>query len=85
MGSLDIGSLFTNIPFEEIIEICSNNLFINSYIIHDWKRNDFKDLLSLAAKASYFIFNKILYKKIDGVAMGSPLRPSQTNAFLAHH
>ena len=79
MGSLDIGSLFTNIPLEEI------NLFINSYIIHDWKKNDFKDLYSLATKKSYFIFNKILYKKIDGVAMGSPLRPSQTNAFLAHH
>ena len=79
MGSLDIGSLFTNIPLEEI------NLFINSYIIHDWKKNDFKDLLSLATKESYFIFNKILYKKIDGVAMGSPLQLSQANAFLAHH
>ena len=85
MGSLDIGSLFTNIPLEEIIEICTNNLFINSYIIHDWKKNDFKDLLSLATKESYFIFNKILYKKIDGVAMGSSLRLSQANAFLAHH
>ena len=63
MGSLDIGSLFTNIPLEEIIDICTNNLFINSYIIHDWKKNDFKDLLSLATKESYFIFNKILYKK----------------------
>ena len=85
MGSLDIGSLFTNIPLEEIIEICTNNLFINSYIIHDWKKNDFKDLLSLATKESYFIFNKILYKKIDGVTMGSSLRLSQANAFLAHH
>ena len=27
----------------------------------------------------------ILYKQIDGVAMGSPLGPSLANAFLAHH
>ena len=26
MGSLDIDSLFTNIPLEETIEICTNNL-----------------------------------------------------------
>ena len=33
----------------------------------------------------YFIFNNILYKKIDGVAMGSPLGPSLANAFLVHY
>ena len=27
MGSIDINSLFTNIPLEETIEICTNNLF----------------------------------------------------------
>ena len=34
---------------------------------------------------SYFIFNNILYKQIDVVAMGSPLGPSLANVFLAHH
>ena len=42
-------------------------------------------ILSLATKESYFIFNIISYKQIDGVAMGSPLGPSLANAFLAHH
>ena len=37
------------------------------------------------AKESYFIFNNILYKQIDGVAMGSPLGPSLANACLDHH
>ena len=45
-------------------------------------KNFFK---SLAIKEPYFIFNNILYKEIDGVAMGSPLGPSLANAFLAHH
>ena len=48
------------------------------------KKSEFKDLLSLATKESYFIFNNILYKQIDGVAMGSPLGPSLANAFLTH-
>ena len=34
---------------------------------------------------SYFIFNGLLYKEIDGVAMGSPLGPSLTNTFLSYH
>ena len=85
MGSLDIDSLFTNIPLEETIEICTNNLFKNEDIVHGLKKSEFKDLLSLATKESYFIFNNILYKQIDGVAMGSPLGPSLANAFLTHH
>ena len=31
---------------------------------------EFKKLLSLANKESYFIFNGQLYKQVDGVAMG---------------
>ena len=85
IGSLDIDLLFTNIPLEQTIEICTNNLFKNSDIVHALKKSEFKDLLSLATKESPFIFNNILYKQIDGVAIGSPLAPSLANAFLAHH
>ena len=38
MGSLDIDSLFTNIPLQETIEICTNNLFKNSNIVHGLKK-----------------------------------------------
>ena len=38
------------------------------------KKSEFKDLLSIATTEWFFIFNKyILYKQIDGVAVGSPL------------
>ena len=62
MGSLDTDSLFTNIPLEETIEICTNNLFKNSDIVHGLKKSEFKDLLSLTTKESYFKFNNMLYK-----------------------
>ena len=41
--------------------------------------------MPLATKESHFIFNEILYKQIDGVAMGSPLGPTRTNVFLCFH
>ena len=49
------------------------------------KKSEFKDLLSLATRESYFTFSNISYKQIGGVAMGSTLGPSLANAFLTHH
>ena len=45
-------------------------------------KEEFQNLLSLATKESYFIFNKVLCKQKDGVAMGSPLCTILANAFL---
>ena len=39
----------------------------------------------MATKGPYFISNGLLYKQIDGVAMGSPLGPSLAKAFLSYH
>ena len=64
MGRLNIDSLFTHIPLEETIKICSNNLFRNNDIVHGLQKSEFKELLSLATKESSFIFNDISYKQI---------------------
>ena len=32
-----------------------------------------------------FIFDYLLYKQVDGVAIGSPLGPTLANAFLCHY
>ena len=85
MGSLDVDSLFTNIPLDETIDICVNQLFENTDTVEGFTKSELKQLLSLATKESYFIFNGLLYKQIDGVAMGSPLGPSLANAFLSYH
>ena len=69
MGSLDIDSLFTNITLEETIAICTSDLFKNSNIVNGLKKKVNLKSLSLATKKSYFIFNNILYKRIDGAAM----------------
>ena len=75
MGSLDVNSLFTNIPLDETIDICVNQLFENTDSVESFIKSELKQLLSLATKESYFIFNGLLYKQIDDVAMESPLGP----------
>ena len=62
MGSLDVDSLFTNIPLEETINICTNLLYNNEDVIEGINKSEFKNLLSLATQESYFIFNDVLYK-----------------------
>ena len=85
MGSLDVDSLFTNIPLNKTIDICINQLFENTDTVEGFTKSELKQLLCLATKESYFIFNGLFYKQTDGVAMGSPLRPSLANSFLSYH
>ena len=72
MGSLDVDSLFTNIPLEEIIEIFTNELFKGSESVESLSKTEFKELFSVDTKDSLFIFDGTLYKQIDGVGMVSP-------------
>ena len=85
MGSLDVDSLFTNMPLEETINICTNLLYNNVDVIEDINKSEFENLLSLATGESYFMWNNILYKQKDGVAMGSPLGPTMANFLLSFY
>ena len=85
MGSLDVDSLFTNIPLDEASDICVNQLFENTDTVEGFKKSELKQLLCLATKKSYFIFNGLLSKQTDGIAMDSPLGSSLANAFLSYH
>ena len=68
MGSPDADSLFTNTPLKETINICTN-LLNNVDVIESINKSEFRKLLSLATQESYFMFNNILYKQKDSVAM----------------
>ena len=77
MGNLDVDFLFTNIPLEETIHTCLNAL----EKVEGLSKIEFKKLLSLATKETYFLFKGKLYKQADGAAMGSPLGLTLPNAF----
>ena len=85
MASLDVDSLFTNVPLEETIHICVNELFKSNSSIHGLNKKQITEMLSLTTKESIILFDMAFYTQVDGVAMGSPLGPSLANAFLCHH
>ena len=85
MCSLDVESLFTNLPLDETINICCNNVFRSSALVNGLDKVDFRKLLNIATKDAFFTFNGEYYEQIDGVAMGSPLGPDMANSFLCEH
>ena len=82
IASLDIDSLFTNIPLDETIDICVDNLYNDNENTPNIPKHDFRNLLNIATKESFFLFNNKYYKQVDGVAMGSPLGPALANIFM---
>ena len=53
--------------------------------IHGFTVDQFTRLLNLSVKNCHFLFDGVLYKQVDGVAMGSPLGPLFANIFLSFH
>ena len=85
MDSLDVELLFTNIPIDETIKNAVDDLFSSNMYRGKLSKSKLYYLLKLAMSESSFIFDNILYKQIDGVAMGSPLGTTLANAFLCHY
>ena len=85
MASLDVESLFTNIPLEETITIVTEKIFNQKRKVNGIYKGDFRQLLRMATKGTVFYFNGNYYRQKDGVAMGSPLGPDMANAVLCHH
>ena len=85
MASLDVDSLFTNVPLEETINNCVYELFENNSSIHGLNKKQITKMLSLTTKESFILFDMAFYTQVDSVAVGYPLGPSLANAFLCHH
>ena len=85
MASFDIKSLYTNIPLDETINICTTLLSQSPTSLLHLNPKSLCSLLELATKNSHFLFNNSLYTQIDGLAMGSALGPSLANAFLCFY
>ena len=85
MVSLDIKSLFINIPLNETMNNCASYLHNkNTYVESLSKRNLFK-LLETAARKSTFLFDYFLYKQIEGKAMVSFVGTNPWKLILCHY
>ena len=74
-----------NIPLEETIQICLDTLYRDEQIEQpSLPEMLLKKLLLKATSDVEFSFDGIMYRQIDGVAMGSPLGPVLANIFMGH-
>ena len=77
MTSLDVDSLFTNIPLGEAFDTCINKLFPKKSMKNKLRRKyEVRGLSELVIKECFFLFGGKYYLQIDRVAMGSPFRPT---------
>ena len=75
IASLDVDVLFANMPLDETIDICEKKLFKTpDTLAKRISKNDFRYLLNLVTKESFFTFNNKCYIRVDGAAMGVPSR-----------
>jgi len=70
--SLDVISLFTNIPLDLAVDSVSKRL---DNILEDCKipKNEFIIALKMILESTYFSFNNLMYRQNFGTPMGSPL------------
>ena len=83
--SLDVVSLYTNVPVSEVIDVTTNLVYDNDGTFRSMDRQLFRQFLNLAVGDSYFVFNELYYKQKDGLAMGCPLSATLANIFMCHH
>ena len=79
--TLDVCSLYTNIPHDEGILACSEALATRD--VQDPPTEAIVTLISYILKKNNFVFGKKHYLQIHGTAMGTCMAPSYANLFMA--
>ena len=83
--SLDVKSLFTNIPVEEAIEVVrTHSTGPNPTFSLPVNPEIFCDILKVCTSFNQFCFNGKYYRQIAGVPMGSSLSPAMANIYMEH-
>lgn len=79
--SLDVKSLFTNIPKDLVMEIIKKKWkFIEAYT--EIPKVEILHIIEHIYNTSYFSFDGKIYKQLDGTAMGNPLSPLLANLVM---
>ena len=86
LASLDVESLYTNVPIDETIEIILNKAYSNETISPPkLPRPTLKQLLEICTKEAPFKhIDGTIFQQIDGIAMGSPLGCIFANFYMSH-
>ena len=80
--TLDVSSLYTNIPHNEGINACDH--FLRTRPNNNTPTGTLCDLIRMILTMNNFSFNDNHYLQIHGTAMGTKMAPSFANLFLGH-
>ena len=83
IGTLDVGSLYTNIPNDEGMESIKEVLESKRKRTGGPTNQTLLDLLEIILKKNNFQFNGTNYLQISGTAMGTKVAPSYANLFMS--
>ena len=85
MCSFDIQSLYTNVPVIETMNIIIDKLFTTANsLFNGFNIKQFRNILDICFRNSYFKFGNSVYQQLDGLSMGGPVSPVAANIFLNH-
>ena len=84
IGSLDIDLFLLTSHLKKLLTFALIHFLKMQTKIEGLSKIKFKELFSLAAKESYFIFNEERYKQVDEVALVSTLGPTLADDFLVY-
>ena len=82
LATLDVSSLYTNIPHNEGINACDH--FLRSSSHNTIPTGTLCDLIRMILTMNNFSFNDNHYLQIHGTAMGTKMAPSYANLFLGY-
>ncbi|XP_076037857.1 uncharacterized protein LOC143023221 [Oratosquilla oratoria] len=85
IASLDVESLFTNVPVEETINFILDRVYRSDKPVIDIPEHVLKSLLETCTREAPFLSHRgELFRQVDGVAMGSPLGVLFANMYMAY-
>ena len=85
IASLDVESLFTNVPVDETIDIIMDRVYRGDMPQLDIPEDVLRAMLVTCTKEAPFLSHRgELFRQVDGVAMGSPLGVLFANMYMAH-
>ncbi len=85
LTTIDVKSLYLNIPHQEGIEAVINRLYHKNNNVENVAipSGTMKDLLNIVLAHNYFQFSDFMYHQIQGTAMGTKMAPAYANIFMA--
>ena len=88
MCSFSVVRLFTNVTLQEVISISAIAVYHEGNI-PTWPttltEQSFKELMHRVTPEVEFLFDGVMYRQVDGVAMGLLLCPVFANIFVGFH